>query len=290
MEINYFLIEANKIKLGGYAGIKYSFLVKLVDFLYPDGVGKERLQYKYRGYMGKTYTGKVSVDNYPIPASTFVQNIVNGQRYLLTSEDPLIAEIYLKARVNPAYKEFAFILFLVGAVNSYDYLKCFTDVNDVTSRFTVSKYKCKGDDDIFRPLMMTNKQYANLMGMYLVNTSNGVDYGFSAYDFVYHILNSMGAKNKVIYSDGNKFEDSIKFIKGLKIGALSCFSLNKGIVSKYTDEVGVMLPIISGALKPNVRDNVIMYVLKNGRPDLAEAILRDPDFIKVNSMNCLAHN
>lgn len=275
--MNYFLIEANKVKLGGYVKIKNSFLINIINLLYEPGTSAyNKLISRYSSGISSGY-GHTSVQN-------LIPNIFKNYKYLASSGTNLVlSNIYDKARLNHAYRELAFVLFITGLVDSRDYLKHCPDIYSVMNRLSVESDVSQDTEEVFKPLVISNKEYCELMGMLLKNTSEGVDYGLSPYDFIYHMLKVFGA-------DYNRYDYVCGFMEDLGISDFTKLKLSSAIIEKYPEEVTVVLPVLSKYMKPESSFRVLDKVLYKVSPSLMEVVLRNYNFIINSGMRGIEYN
>lgn len=284
--INYFLVESNRLKMGGYEKVSRQFLKDLVSFIYEENptAGKRVLSRLLKGDLSNYYINDL------------VKSFIRKEGYLATYENnKKLRSIYIKAQLVDSYKEFAFILYLLGVVNPFDYLRYNKDIDFIVSKFRVERRVCLSSDVIKR-IEISYSRYAEIMCGFLKNATDGIDYGFCIYDFLYHALSAVGDK-RGNYNAFNKYADLIKLLGKLNISSRSPLysdldvgeeSLNQGIVDKYLEEIGVLLPMISGELvrvfgKEKV-DKLVFYVLNNAPIMLVETLLTNRDFIQKMGM------
>lgn len=222
--LNYYLIESNGVKLGGYVRIKSKLLYDFINLLYSDNKTGYNYLYKRVSTLEQKY-GAV------IPMSCLYEKLGYTQRYLVTSETSnLIRKVYLQGQLNNTYYEFAFVLFLTGMVNSADYLAVFRDVNRTVGKFTIKTSRRRQSSDIIQPILLKQRTYINLMMLYVQNCINGVDYGVPMYDFVYHILKT--AKLKSIKKKGSYYGVYVRLIDSISMSVCS-----RGMIVPSTDEI-----------------------------------------------------
>lgn len=256
--IGYLLIESNRIKLGGYETISINFLNSLVDFLYSGVKQGQFLKSKYY---------KLSKDGY-LNINSISGTIHKDKRLVTSQENSMLSKIYLRAYRDDNYAELVFILFLVGCVNTKDLFARFTDIGFLISKFSKNSATPK--------LRTENQGYRELMACLIENTSEGIDYGFSVYDFIYHIRVSAGKHPLVV----------LAILKSLKIGSWGCFRIeNEEMLKKYVDEIAYVLPLIADT--GLISSDVMVYVLSSVSYGIQSVILKDKMFVEKIYKDCV---
>lgn len=257
ININYLLVESNRVKLGGYETISEKFLNNLVDSLYSDIKPGQFLKSKYH---------KLSRGGYLQISG--ISGMIHRDKRLLTSEESReLSKIYLKAYTDDNYAELVFILFITGCVNTKDLLCKFTDISFIVSKFSKRPSMPK--------LRINSQGYRDLMACLIENTSSGIDYGYCVYDFVYHICKSAKLPNTVLAC-----------LKTLKLVNASCFSVcDKKVLDKYKEEISYMLPLIVD--RGCINGNDLVYVLSNVPYGIQIRVLSDKMFLNKTHNICV---
>lgn len=226
MNIDLLLIEVNNQKLGGYNSIPFTMAKDLVGYIYEDNVVvKNSLINVLKNNTDRR--GNLNAD--------FLQNRLGcTNRYLGSSENnSRLKMLYFNALTKNTYAEVVFFIFILGLANCKDLLKSFRDIDFLFSKLVV--YSRKVDRHKTTSLVVSREGYCKVMLALIENTSEGIDYGFSVYDFVYHILQN--TKEAYVAS---------KLLSRLKINDWSCFSLEGLDLAKYSEEICIMLPYTMG--------------------------------------------
>lgn len=241
--VNYLLIEANKIKLGGYDVVPIKFLLYAVDYIYSDC--------PERGSKLATFYTKKQNNGY-VRISDLCTEFPYNKAYLLDCEESgQLRYFCMQGIINANYAELVFILLVCGIGKSSSILRYFKNVSAVTSRIRVKSKnyneKSVQNTSVISGLWVTGGFYCKLMSMYIENASRGVSYGFGVYDFIYHIVKTCG----------KRWDKIDNYLSRLSISSWSCFEVNsKDVLSKYKEEIACMIPYIYG----NISLNKSVYV------------------------------
>lgn len=256
MNIDYFLVEANRYKLMGYEKFSLEYILDLVNFIYGDCPHNSLINKYMKGCTVDTQGKRYYYLNLDIKTGRpKAYEIIKTQKHLATSwENPVVRQIYIMSLTNHAYKELAYIMFLLGMVNVGDYLNFNRDVDYVVSRISIkaprkTPYGSKG-------VVISLKNYITLMGFYFKNALSGTQYGVNALDFVYNAYKTASKYSKDPLSyvyDG--------FSVALEVG-ISLPEISENMFKKYVSEIAIIsgLTEISEELKSKLLD----YFIKCG--------------------------
>ena len=256
MNINYFLVEANRFKLNNYVKIPTDYIMELISYIY-DGNAMANLSKKFiKGSVeenGKRYF--YFNKDHKTNNNSKAYNLINTQKYLATmANNTIVKQIYILSFTDNAYKELAFVMFLLGVVNTEDYLTMNRDISYIVSRFVVKPsrreiYANKG-------IIITLQDYLTLMALYYKNAVKGVRYGVNPFDFVYNAYNkakafSNNALEQVLTAFGNVLENPENLP-----------NLSDTVFNKYDTE----LAIISGVTKLSEEEKMLLidHFLRKG--------------------------
>lgn len=238
MEVNGLIVEASKNSLKGYSDIKYSFVEEVYTWLYKgtdkfkEGMGR---LLSVRKFMEDKSVGDVSVSLSKVFGH--VLNLVDRDFLATFDNNSNFKAICLKGLLpgGNSYAELAFQAVCVGAASLKGYLRYFKDLEEFLGRFDVLD---KSGD-----FYVTDGRYRKIMIAYLSNMSDGVDYGYTAYDFIYNYMISVrfSPLNK---SGVNNYIGLLEYIGKVKISNLSIFDVSsKKILDTYLKEIAICLPL-----------------------------------------------
>lgn len=228
------LIESNKVKLTGYKFISNAVAADIILSLYPEG---GRVCDSLLKKMDKnTDSGMVNIQK-------MNDSLVNNSRNLVNSaKSEYLRGIYKRAVLSDTYKECVFILFILGIVNTDDLLRTLKDVNFIVQRITVLKGRNISGGVINKRFEVNPTMYADLMAEFFKLSMDGVQFpGVNPLDFIYHML----AGRKSVYQQ-DIYQRVLKTITDLNIKDFSKLKLTQETMKKYYEEVGVLLPSLSG--------------------------------------------
>ena len=273
--INYVLLQANKLKITGYNELDVELIKGLAMFLSYNSsdpnfyvlqskkVDKVINKYTSGGRRGSNATEGSTF----IPVSSFIIGFKTSRTSLLV-EDYVRRVIYPKLRLSAAYRELGFVLFMLGFVNRRTYLTYETDVN-----YVMNKISPKSHADV---LYLSPSLYVDAMLLYIENMSAGMDYGFSVYDFVYR---AMQVYSMFKLKDINKWTRRlIKRFSNMSISNLDCFRVSDGILEKYPEEVLMVAANQEGILSKDGMVELLQKLIKLGKPVLVTSALKSGKF------------
>lgn len=273
--INYVLLQANKLKITGYNELDVELIKGLAMFLSHNSSDPNFyvLQSKKVDKVINKYTsGRRSGSNATkgsifIPISSFIIGFKTSRTSHLV-EDYVRRVIYPKLRLSAAYRELGFVLFMLGFVNRRTYLTYETDVN-----YVMNKISPKSHADV---LYLSPSLYVDAMLLYIENMSSGMDYGFSVYDFVYR---AMQVYSMFKLKDINKWTRRlIKRFSNMSISNLDCFRVSDGILEKYPEEVLMVAANQEGILSKEGMVELLQKLIKLGKPVLVTSALKSGKF------------
>lgn len=273
--INYVLLQANKLKITGYNELDVELIKGLAMFLSHNSSDPNFyvLQSKKVDKVINKYTsGRRSGSNATkgsifIPISSFIIGFKTSRTSHLV-EDYVRRVVYPKLRLSAAYRELGFVLFMLGFVNRRTYLTYETDVN-----YVMSKISPKSHADV---LYLSPSLYVDAMLLYIENMSSGMDYGFSVYDFVYR---AMQVYSMFKLKDINKWTRRlIKRFSNMSISNLDCFRVSDGILEKYPEEVLMVAANQEGILSKEGMVELLQKLIKLGKPVLVTSALKSGKF------------
>lgn len=273
--INYVLLQANKLKITGYNELDVELIKGLAMFLSYNSSDPNFyvLQSKKVDKVINKYTSGRRRDSNATEGSIFipVSSFIIGFKTSRTSplvEDYVKRVIYPKLRLSAAYRELGFVLFMLGFVNRRTYLTYETDVN-----YVMNKISPKSHADV---LYLSPSLYVDAMLLYIENMSAGMDYGFSVYDFVYR---AMQVYSMFKLKDINKWTRRlIKRFSNMSISNLDCFRVSDGILEKYPEEVLMVAANQEGILSKEGIVELLQKLIKLGKPVLVTSALKSGEF------------
>lgn len=273
--INYVLLQANKLKITGYNELDVELIKGLAMFLSYNSSDPNFyvLQSKKVDKVINKYTSGRRRDSNATEGSIFipVSSFIIGFKTSRTSplvEDYVKRVIYPKLRLSAAYRELGFVLFMLGFVNRRTYLTYETDVN-----YVMNKISPKSHADV---LYLSPSLYVDAMLLYIENMSAGMDYGFSVYDFVYR---AMQVYSMFKLKDINKWTRRlIKRFSNMFISNLDCFRVSDGILEKYPEEVLMVAANQEGILSKEGIVELLQKLIKLGKPVLVTSALKSGEF------------
>lgn len=273
--INYVLLQANKLKITGYNELDVELIKGLAMFLSYNSSDPNFyvLQSKKVDKVINKYTSGRRRDSNATEGSIFipVSSFIIGFKTSRTSplvEDYVKRVIYPKLRLSAAYRELGFVLFMLGFVNRRTYLTYETDVN-----YVMNKISPKSHADV---LYLSPSLYVDAMLLYIENMSAGMDYGFSVYDFVYR---AMQVYSMFKLKDINKWTRRlIKRFSNMSISNLDCFRVSDGILEKYPEEVLMVAANQEGILSKEGMIELLQKLIKLGKPVLVTSALKSGKF------------
>lgn len=273
--INYVLLQANKLKITGYNELDVELIKGLAMFLSYNSSDPNFyvLQSKKVDKVINKYTSGRRRDSNATEGSIFipVSSFIIGFKTSRTSplvEDYVKRVIYPKLRLSAAYRELGFVLFMLGFVNRRTYLTYETDVN-----YVMNKISPKSHADV---LYLSPSLYVDAMLLYIENMSAGMDYGFSVYDFVYR---AMQVYSMFKLKDINKWTRRlIKRFSNMSISNLDCFRVSDGILEKYPEEVLMVAANQEGILSKEGIVELLQKLIKLGKPVLVTSALKSGKF------------
>lgn len=273
--INYVLLQANKLKITGYNELDVELIKGLAMFLSYNSSDPNFyvLQSKKVDKVINKYTSGRRRDSNATEGSIFipVSSFIIGFKTSRTSplvEDYVKRVIYPKLRLSAAYRELGFVLFMLGFVNRRTYLTYETDVN-----YVMNKISPKSHADV---LYLSPSLYVDAMLLYIENMSAGMDYGFSVYDFVYR---AMQVYSMFKLKDINKWTRRlIKRFSNMFISNLDCFRVSDGILEKYPEEVLMVAANQEGILSKEGIVELLQKLIKLGKPVLVTSALKSGKF------------
>lgn len=279
--MNYFLVETNRLKVNNYAFISSDLVLKLLDFVYNgyDGKVKRKLESIYRTkfsiesnyYLHGVELGKLNLGVFGISC---IKDNLNGKVKCISSNtSTLIKGIYTRGKVFKEYREFAFILFLLGMVDIEDYLKYAIDLTYFGSKFCVTglkneEYRVRPKDKICIPA----RYYIKLIGYYFKNSLNDINYGCSPLDFISVIL-------KYDYLDKcSRYDYIIGALRevGIDYDMCSSVEVSSDIVNKYPNEMGILVALMGKRLSKKGT----LYILSRCDAYLQDAVLNSAEYIR----------
>lgn len=256
VDVKYLLIEANRVKIGEYSRVSMKFISEAIGYLYSGDTKAQKYLYKRFSSLSKGSDG--------IDFSVLLSYFPYTQNYLCSYDsNSTLRFICVKAVSDPVYEELLFILLICGLVNSKDVLGHYIDVNIIMSRIGI-KNKCNSrkNPKVLSSLLVTPRFYCVLMRIFIENCSMGVDYGFDVYDFVYHVYSACGKDYSKTMVELNKLE----------LSGYGCFSVNSTKrLSKYKDEIALMLPIIMG--NTSISIGIVVRIIALLKSPLREYVL-----------------
>lgn len=273
--INYVLLQANKLKITGYNELDVELIKGLAMFLSYNSSDPNFYvlqSKKVDKVINKCTTGRRRGSNTTegsifIPVSSFIIGFKTSRTSPLV-EDYVKRVIYPKLRLSAAYRELGFVLFMLGFVNRRTYLTYETDVN-----YVMSKISPKSHADV---LYLSPSLYVDAMLLYIENMSSGMDYGFSVYDFVYR---AMQVYSMFKLKDINKWTRRlIKRFSNMSISNLDCFRVSDGILEKYPEEVLMVAANQEGILSKEGMVELLQKLIKLGKPVLVTSALKSGKF------------
>lgn len=276
--INYVLLQANKLKITGYNELDVELIKGLAMFLSYNSSDPNFYvlqSKKVDKVINKCTTGRRRDSNATegsifIPVSSFIIGFKTSRTSPLV-EDYVRRVIYPKLRLSAAYRELGFVLFMLGFVNRRTYLTYETDVN-----YVMNKISPKSHADV---LYLSPSLYVDAMLLYIENMSAGMDYGFSVYDFVYR---AMQVYSMFKLKDINKWtRHLIKRFSNMSISNLDCFRVSDGILEKYPEEVLMVAANQEGILSKEGMVELLQKLIKLGKPVLVTSALKS---VKFNSL------
>ena len=237
MNINYFLIEANRFKLNRFERVPLDFILELISYIY-DGNAMVNLT---KRFVNNSVVGDDGVKYFYFNLDTAsnrkdkAYGIINTQRYLATiSTNSKVRQIYVMSLTDPSYKELAFVLFLLGVVNTEDYLKFNVDINYVVSRFDIRVKRDARWYTEYRGIVISVQDYISLMGIYYKNAMEGARYNVNPLDFIWNAIDKF--KN---YGTG-KLNSLLSSLRSV-IGCVSSLPVvQDDIFLKYIQELAVV--------------------------------------------------
>ena len=273
--INYVLLQANKLKITGYNELDVELIKGLAMFLSYNSSDPNFyvLQSKKVDNVINKYTSggrrgsNATEGSIFIPVSSFIIGFKTSRTSPLV-EDYVRRVIYPKLRLSAAYRELGFVLFMLGFVNRRTYLTYETDVN-----YVMNKISPKSHADV---LYLLPSLYVDAMLLYIENMSAGMDYGFSVYDFVYR---AMQVYSMFKLKDINKWTRRlIKRFSNMSISNLDCFRVSDGILEKYPEEVLMVAANQEGILSKDGMVELLQKLIKLGKPVLVTSALKSGKF------------
>ena len=274
MNINYFLVEANRFKLNNYNKVPLDYIMDLISYIY-EGSPMVNLSKKFTKGSVEENGKKYYYFNKDLKSNTKAYSIINTQKYLATmSNNTIVKQIYVLSFTDNAYKELAFVLFLLGVVNTEDYLPMNRDISYIVSRFTIKPprrdvYSSKG-------IIITLQDYISLMGLYYKNAMKGVRYGVNPLDFVWN------AYKRAKDFSNNEVSMVMTVFKGVLGDDVSFPQVDFVNYSKYLDE----LAILAGVSKLTDTDKSALIKAFVNRRNVEYSTLFEvvgqPEYIELN--------
>lgn len=267
--INYFLVEANRLKVNSYAFVKKDFVVNLFNFLY-DGYDSKELRRIESRYENMLSAYDSVIDLYDFSVLCIKRNLESNIKYISSTDSTLLRTIYLKGRVLKEYKELSFVMFMLGMVDMEDYFKYCTDLSYFGSKFYITRVKnthsvSKGY------ISISIKYYSMFIGYFFKNSLNGVNYGCHPLDFLSVML-------KYDYSDTlSKYRNIIKMLRDIGIDSEMCsgIELSNEILEKYHNELGILVALMGSELSKEC----VVDILSRCDIYLQDAVLNDVNYI-----------
>lgn len=247
------LVDVNKIKLQGYQYIPLTTITSLLERVYPpNNPTMLRLLSKAQ---------KNAVDGF-VNISSMNDTLVNNSRNLATSEtNEFLKGVYKKAKLSDAYTELAFVIFITGMVNTHDFLVNFEDPNFIVQRLSVHRIRDISGEVEDKRLSVNSTMYVQLMAeMFKVSLIRERTTGIEPLDFVYHMIEARW--KKVNYAKENFYVYVEKQLFNLGIDSFSSLKLTKEKITKYYDEIGVLLTSFIGHTNPETLNKLFMSVVR----------------------------
>lgn len=282
-DLNYYLIEASEARLKGWGVIDFNFAVKCIRLIYGGNSYANALVNKMVKFRDITYSKYKRVD--AISISVVIQNknfIYNSNKLATSKISGVVNYIYHKALLDDAYADLAFVLLILGIVNSEDYVENLKSVDELVSRFNVSKNRVSVWDTSIDDLVLSYRNYVELMSLFVVASSKGVNYGYSVYSFIYNML-TYGEKIVSRKKTSINLDKVVNVLGGLKLSSIDCFKVEDlETRRKYAEEIIISIPmLLNNGLAADIARSLIMELYPFCREAIINYTLENKTFIWV---------
>lgn len=266
------LIGANNVKIRGYRSIPYNFAYELINMLYKDSPAKlVRFDKKLKSYMeDETYVNTVRF------SGGLVSTLKTSAK---SSNCPGLKRIYDYAKINASYKELAFICFVLGIVDTRDFLANFKDIGYICDRLDITVKRDTVNKKVDRRLNVNYSSYNELMAVCFELTTKGVDFGIKPLDFIYHILNHTWQR---IHSKEPEYDYVIRVLSKVDLSCINTLKLDKSIIKTYSEEVAVLLPFMVKYIENKETFKSIFHMVmgySNYKQSLLQALMITPEIL-----------
>lgn len=227
------LIEANRVKIRGYKQVSLSFAQHVVNTLYGAGARHVAMfERKFRSSLSKE--GEVIIAKYTSGLYSELKTLTRSDR------NPVLKKIYNLAKINSSYKELAFVMFLMGVVDTRDFLVNFRDIGYIMDRVVVTPKYNRIVNTVDKRFSVSFKAHNDFMAVCFELATKGIDFGVHPLDFLYHILNHTWETR-----GSREYDYVIKTLQKMDMSSVDSIFIDEKLIDKYPEEIGVILPFMT---------------------------------------------
>ena len=295
LSVNYLIMNAMLNRQSGYTQLTKDFISEVTTYLCGNKKNK-RVVNKIQKLLNEYNTSRNNIISLRLYAVT-VNKVYSGTMYVNSDTSPTLKLLYDRAKYDDNCKELLVQLLLLDLIDMPDFAVNMPDLNYVLDRVCLSRDKYHAGMENLMPVEIAPCRFMRLLASYVGAASRGTDVGYSAYDLIYNmILNAKGFRNvpvsgSRVEADLELLQDSemsktYSYVRGelRRVGGIGLVgvSLEDEDVLKYTEEFGVILPIIITRMGTDEEKLKVLTYLSRisiSNTDLYSCIFSDVGFI-----------